>query len=110
MDRTQDRDEVVSSTGRCRWHQMHAQIRINVSCDAVEARHANHTSSLVRTVPDPPLPVASEDVVRWEGRQGRLVGAAPRRRGNCVDTEGSVGRPADGFSPLPACLLARRLT
>ena len=75
---------------------MHTQSRINVSCDAVEARHATRNSLPVRMVPDPPLPVASEDVVRWEGRQGRLVGAAPRRRGNCVDTEGSVGRPADG--------------
>ena len=77
MDRTQDCDEVVSSTGRCHCHQMHEQSRINVSCDAVEARHANRTSSLVRSVPDHPLPVASEDVVRWEGRQGRLGGAAP---------------------------------
>jgi len=100
----------VSSTGRCHWHQIHAHNRIHVTCDTVEAQHADRTSSLVKDVPDPPLPVASEDLVRSGGRHGRLIGAAARRRGNCIDTESSAGRPADGFSPVPACLLARRLT
>jgi len=84
MDRTQDCDEVVSSTGRCHWHQVHAQSRINVSCDAVKARHANRTSSLVRTVPDPPLPVALEDVVRWEGRRGAW--SQPRHDGGGISS------------------------
>ena len=110
MDKTQDCDEVVSSTGRCHWHQIHAHNRIHVTCDTVEAQHADRTSSLVKDVPDPPLPVASEDLVRSGGRHGRLLGAAARQRGNCIDTENSAGCPADGFSPVPACLLARRLT
>ena len=108
--KTQDCDEVVSSTGRCHWHQIHAHNCIHVTCDTVEAQHADRTSSLVKDVPDPPLPVASEDLVRSGGRHGRLLGAAARRRGNCINTESSAGRPADGFSPVPACLLARRLT
>ena len=43
-------------------------------------------------------------------RYGHLIEAAARWRGKSVDTEGSAGRPADGFSPVSACLLARRLT
>ena len=40
-------------------------------------------------------------------RQGRLLGAAARLRVTGGNTAGSAGRPADGFSPVPACLLAR---